>query len=150
VNGNPIDVPRWKRWTDRLSDKRKPNGELSADDPSLVITAESFDDVEAASSVLTDSQWRADEQSVLRHLLVLPSEAVDTALELAAQDHYGRVTVAAQTPVEPGVGDEVVALARVQLIDALHVSQERSRMAGLAQRLGGSAAGWQVLQPPVS
>jgi hypothetical protein len=37
----------------------------------------------------------------------------------------------------------------VQLIDALHVSQERSRMAGLTQRLGGSAAGWQVLQPPV-
>jgi hypothetical protein len=122
---------------------------LSADDPSLVITAESFDDAEAASAVLTDSAWRADEQSVLRHLLVLPSVTVDRALELAAQDHYGRVPISTPVPVEPGPGDEVVALARVQLIDALHVSQERSRMAGLAQRLGGSAAGWQVLQPPV-
>jgi hypothetical protein len=122
---------------------------LSADDPSLVITAESYDDAEAASAVLTDSAWRPDEQSVLRHLLVLPSEAVERALELAAQDHYGRVSISTPAPAEPESGDEVVALARVQLVDALHVSQERSRMAGLAQRLGGSAAGWQVLQPPV-
>jgi hypothetical protein len=122
---------------------------LSADDPALVVTAESFDDAEAASSVLRDSGWREDEQSVLRHLLVLPSATVDRALELAAQDHYRPVPVSPTTAVTAAAGSDVVALARVQLIDALHVSQERSRMAGLAQRLGGSAVGWQVLQPPV-
>jgi hypothetical protein len=36
---------------------------------------------------------------------------------------------------------------RVQVLDALHCAQERSRMAGLAQRLGGDAPGWDALQP---
>ena len=49
VNGNPIEVSRWKRWSGRLAGGRKSNGELSADDPSLVVTAESFDDAKAAS-----------------------------------------------------------------------------------------------------
>ncbi|MCK0519237.1 hypothetical protein [Williamsia sp. DF01-3] len=150
VNGNPIEVSRWKRWSGRLAGGRKSNGELSADDPSLVVTAESFDDAKAASSVLADSGWREHEQSVLRHLLVLPSGSVPGALELAAQDHYGPVPVPPGTGVVAAGGNEVVALARVQLIDALHVSQERSRMAGLAQRHGGSAVGWQVLQPPTN
>ncbi len=45
-------------------------------------------------------------------------------------------------------GVATVLLERVQLLDALHCSQERSRMAGLAQRLGGTALGWEGLQPP--
>ena len=40
-----------------------------------------------------------------------------------------------------------VTLQRVQILDALHCSQERSRMAGLAQRRGGVVAGWDALQP---
>lgn len=150
LNGNPVEISRWKRWSGRLAGGRKPNGELSADDLSLVVTAESFDEAEASSSVLADSGWREHEQSVLRHLLVLPSRSVRRALELAAQDHYGAIPVPPGIGVEAAVGNEVVVLARVQLIDALHVSQERSRMAGLAQRHGGYAVGWQVLQPPTN
>jgi hypothetical protein len=41
----------------------------------------------------------------------------------------------------------VLVLQRVQVLDALHCSQERSRMAGLAQRRGGVALGWEALQP---
>jgi hypothetical protein len=35
----------------------------------------------------------------------------------------------------------------LRLPPALHCAQERSRMAGLAQRLGGDALGWDALQP---
>lgn len=41
----------------------------------------------------------------------------------------------------------VLVLQRVQVLDALHCSQERSRMAGLAQRRNGLALGWEALQP---
>ena len=53
--------------------------------------------------------------------------------------------------VTPTVENSVrVVFERVQVLDALHCSQERSRMAGLAQRLGGSVAGWDALQPPIT
>jgi hypothetical protein len=148
VNGNPIEASRWKQWTSRLGGNRKPNAELSVDDPELVVTAESFDDSVAASTTLSESAWREEEESVLRHFLVVPSGAVEAAVELAAQDHYRRVEVPPQTSSSTHVEGELFALARVQLIDALHVSQERSRMAGLAQRHGGTVLAWQVLQPP--
>lgn len=148
VNGNPIEASRWKQWTSRWGGNRKPNAELSVEDPGLVVTAESFDDSIAASTTLSESGWREDEQSVLRHLLVMPAAAVAAAVDLAAQDHYRRVLVPAETYPETHVEGELFALARVQLIDALHVSQERSRMAGLAQRHGGTVLAWQVLQPP--
>jgi len=35
---------------------------------------------------------------------------------------------------------------RAQMITALSCAQQRSRMAGLAQRLGGDALGWDCLQ----
>lgn len=148
VNGNPIKVSRWKQWTGRVGGKSNTNAELFVDDPGLVVSAESFDDSVAASTTLSESDWRPAEQSVLRHLLVVPRAGVPGAVALAAQDHYRRVPVPSESVDEPpGVG-ELIALARVQLIDALHVSQERSRMAGLAQRHGGMVLAWQVLQPP--
>lgn len=52
--------------------------------------------------------------------------------------------------VSAGQGDpacESLVLARVEVLDALHLSQERSRMAGLAQRSGGTVRGWDALQP---
>jgi hypothetical protein len=148
VNGNPIEASRWKQWTSRLGGNRKLNAELSVDDPELVVTAESFDDSIAASTTLSDSAWREDEQSVLRHFLVVPADAVQAAVAVAAQDHYRRVPVPSEASDRTDVEGELFALARVQLIDALHVSQERSRMAGLAQRHGGTVLAWQVLQPP--
>ena len=75
---------------------------------------------------------------------------LDDAVAVAAQDGYQPVAAApAGLPHEPAVpGGERLALQRVQLLDALHCSQERSRMAGLAQRRGGAALGWEALQPP--
>ncbi|MGM1063311.1 hypothetical protein [Saccharothrix sp. Mg75] len=105
------------------------------DSPGLVVVAEAFDLVEADSAVLARSAgWRAEEPAVLRHHLVLPPDQVERARELLAQDGW---TVRA--------GERVHAL-RVQRLDALHCAQERARMAGLAQRLGGDWIGWDALQ----
>ncbi|MFD9702272.1 hypothetical protein [Lentzea sp. NPDC059081] len=109
---------------------------LSVDDPDLVVVAEAFDVAEADSAVLARSpRWRAEEPAVLRHHLSIPADQVERARELLAPD--GWVLVA---------GD-VLHASRVQKLDALHCAQERSRMASLAQRLGGDALGWDALQP---
>ena len=109
---------------------------LSVDDPDLVVVVEAFDIVEADSAALARSpRWRADELAVLRHHLRIPADQVERARELLEPDGW---VVAA--------GD-ISHISRVQKLDALHCSQERSRMASLAQRLGGEALGWDALQP---
>lgn len=124
----------------------------------LEVVASSFDDAESASSALAragdSGRWNAEQETVFRHHLVLPSDTVEDAVATAAQDGY--VLVDAPSPM-PTVPDSVyrgdvangadVTLQRVQVIDALHISQERSRMAGLAQRRGGIVTGWDALQP---
>ncbi len=108
---------------------------LSMDDPALVVVVEAFDIAEADSAALARSpQWRADELAVLRHHVRIPAEQVERARELLTPD--GWVLVA---------GD-ISHVSRVQKLDALHCAQERSRMASLAQRLGGEALGWDALQ----
>ncbi|SEQ67379.1 hypothetical protein SAMN05216188_104262 [Lentzea xinjiangensis] len=122
----------------RLRELLRREGEpaLSLDDPDLVVVVEAFDIAEADSAALARSpQWRADEPAVLRHHLRIPSDQVERARELLAPD--GWVLVAG----------EVTQVSRVQELDALHCAQERSRMASLAQRLGGDALGWDALQP---
>ncbi|MFI6100402.1 hypothetical protein ACIA8G_33060 [Lentzea sp. NPDC051213] len=122
----------------RLRDwlRRRDEPSLSIDDPGLVVVVEAFDFAEADSAALARSpQWRADELAVLRHHLRIPSDQVERARELLAPD--GWVIVA---------GD-ISHISRVQRLDALHCAQERSRMASLAQRLGGDALGWDALQP---
>ncbi|GGU64088.1 hypothetical protein [Lentzea flava] len=109
---------------------------LSIDDPDLVVVVEAFDIAEADSAALARSpQWRADEPAVLRHHVRIPADQVERARELLTPD--GWVLVA---------GD-ISHISRVQKLDALHCAQERSRMASLAQRLGGEALGWDALQP---
>ncbi|SEL74837.1 hypothetical protein [Rhodococcus maanshanensis] len=148
---------RW--WRKRFGRRRAVP--LDATRADLVVVASSFDDAEACSRALeraaaSEPGWIAEADAVLRHHLLLPADQVRTAVELAGQDRY---TVAAQdAPVSGGVdpagaeqgAEELVALVlqRVQLLDALHCSQERSRMAGLAQRAGGRVLGWDALQPP--
>lgn len=110
-----------------------------------------FDDVEACSTVLErgvvgDPAWAADADAVLRHHLRLPADAVAQAVAIAAQDGYAP----AGDPDEVEGAAVILRLERVQVLDALHCSQERSRMAGLAQRLGGTALGWEGLQPPAA
>lgn len=117
-----------------------------------MVVASSFDDAESCSSALdrgTETKgFVADSEAVLRHHLVLPRDTVDDAATIAAQDGYavadGVPEAVSETSVDDGVA---VTLQRVQIVDALHCSQERSRMAGLAQRRGGVVLGWDVLQP---
>ncbi|WP_405162247.1 hypothetical protein OG203_39045 [Nocardia sp. NBC_01499] len=119
-------------------------------DPSradLVVVAASFDDAEACSAALaraTELESGAD--AVLRHHLRIPPDQVEAVCAIAAQDGY------APAPQVGGPGTDAlerVILQRVQVLDALHCSQERSRMAGLAQRHEGTADGWDALQPRV-
>ncbi|MFD5809758.1 hypothetical protein [Rhodococcus aetherivorans] len=118
--------------------------------PDLVVVVSSFDDVEACSTALergaaTEPAWSPESEAVLRHHLELPADSVERAIALAAQDGYAP----AQPGNPAGPGLQAVLLQRVQVLDALHCSQERSRMAGLAQRLGGTALGWDALQPEI-
>ena len=110
------------------------------DNPDLNLVAEAYDAAEADSAVLARSpRWRAEEMAVLRHHLVLPAAAVERARELLAQDGWELRVVEAGDPCR-------LHALRAQVVTALSCAQERSRMAGLAQRLGGDALGWDCLQ----
>ncbi|MGW0175754.1 hypothetical protein ACWDUM_18190 [Rhodococcus sp. NPDC003322] len=140
------------RWWHTLFGRRR-TAPLDRDRTDLVVVASSFDDAEACSTALdrgaaTAPAWAAEEEVVLRHHLRLPAEGVQRAAELAAQDGY---TVSQTPPHPPEVSADdalvSVTLVRTQVLDALHCAQEKSRMAGLAQRAGGTAVGWDALQP---
>ncbi|WP_407690557.1 hypothetical protein [Saccharopolyspora rhizosphaerae] len=126
------------------SSPRKPV--ISIDDPDLRVVVWSYDDTEAASAALARAtDWNPDDPAVLRHHLALPGDVVDTAAAVLAQDDWilrpgGRADELSVSGLTP-----LVAL-RVQQLDALHCSQETSRMAGLAQRHGGETFGWDALQ----
>jgi hypothetical protein len=129
---------------DRVRDLLRKSSDpgLTPDSPGLAVVAEAFDIAEADSAVLARSHlWDEAKPAVLRHHLALPADRVDEAARVLAQDGWELRTVS-----ESG---EVVSLhaVRVQGLDALHCAQERSRMAGLAQRLGGDSLGWDALQP---
>lgn len=118
---------------------------LDPGDPSLVVLVEARDAARADSAVLAEAAGRGVDLAqplLVRHLLVaLPDQAaVARAAELLAQDGY-RVLPAAGAPL-------AVLAVRTQVLTALSASQERSRMAGLAQRLGGDVAGWDALGHP--
>ncbi|WP_460864531.1 hypothetical protein [Rhodococcus aerolatus] len=122
---------------------------LDPADPDLVVVVTSDDAAEACSAALERSPgFVAGREVLLRHHLLLPAGAAGGAAETAAQDGYAPAP--ADAPGLPGAGVaglERLTLQRVQLLDALHCSQERSRMAGLAQRLDGRVTGWDALQP---
>ncbi|MEV6900227.1 ribonuclease E inhibitor RraB [Amycolatopsis sp. NPDC051372] len=128
----------------RLRDlaRKRESPALTPDAPGLVIVAEAFDPAVADSAVLTNSPgWVASAPAVFVHHLSLPPERVAEAAAILAQDGW---ELREQGPD----GDRVLVHAlRVQVLDALHCAQERSRMAGLAQRLGGDALGWDARQP---
>ncbi|MBY6681136.1 hypothetical protein HQ312_08715 [Rhodococcus sp. BP-316] len=144
------------RWWQRLFGRAAPEP-LDPTRTDLVVVASCFDNVEACSTTLeraahTDPLWSADDDVVLRHHLLLPADQIADAVSVAAQDGYSEATAGpmAQTPghLPGGVSDAtVLVLQRVQVLDALHCSQERSRMAGLAQRRDGVVLGWDALQP---
>ena len=159
LNGHEVPTSRVRRLLGRLGGGAGADAELTPSDPDLIVVAESFDDSAASSEVLKGSQWRSAEQAVVRHILAVPESRVDEAVATAAQDGYERVDVsgAAEAGQGPGVSGTgptgvgehtLIGLARPQLVDALHCSQERSRMAGLGARHDGTVLGWQVLQRP--
>lgn len=144
-------------WFRRLFSRSKA-APLDPTRTDLAVVASSFDDAESASSALdrakSDGSWNPERETVFRHHLVLPADTVEDAVSTAAQDGYVLAPSPSPEPVVPDavyrldVMDGVeVTLQRVQEIDALHISQERSRMAGLAQRRGGIVTGWDALQP---
>ncbi|QWF78169.1 ribonuclease E inhibitor RraB [Amycolatopsis sp. CA-230715] len=132
-------------FLDRVRDlvRRPKEPPLSLDSPGLEVVVTAFDMAEADSAALARSPaWAAEKPAVLRHHLLLPPGRVAEAAKVLAQDGW------ALGEPEDGTGGMVLVHARrVQVLDALHCAQERSRMAGLAQRLGGDSLGWDALQP---
>ena len=119
---------------------------LDPDDPTLVVVVEAYEAARADSAVLAEAAGRGvplDVPLLLRHHLVaLPDEAaVARAAQLLAQDGY---VLSVPRAGERGLS---VFATRTQVVTALSASQERSRMAGLAQRLGGDVGGWDALAP---
>ena len=151
LNGRAVRTGAVRRALGRLTGRGAVGTETEVDDPGLVLVAESFDDAAASSTVLADSSWRETDQAVVTHLIAVPAGREVEVETTAAQDEYRRVEpldvpdVARDAVPE---GSVMVALARPQLLDALHLSQERSRMAGLGARHGGTVLGWQVRQRP--
>jgi len=124
---------------------------LGIDDPGLEVVAEAFDPAEADSAVLARARdWRAGDPAVLRHHLTLPAPRFDEAARTLAQDGWKLREAPTGSPTGTVSPSDTVVRAhalRVQVLDPLHCAQERSRMAGLAQRLGGDSLGWDALQP---
>ena len=130
---------------DRFRRRREPVLPSYADDGSLTLLVEAPDAARADSAVLAEAAERGvdvDAPMLVRHHLVgLPDRAaVDRAAELLAQDGYA-LTVLPGPPF-------AVRAWRTQVLTPLSASQERSRMAGLAQRLGGDVAGWDAWGEP--
>lgn len=116
---------------------------LDPADPSLMLLLEARDPARADSEVLSGSGVDLDRPLLVRHHLVgLPDQAaVARAVALLGQDGYAVTPAATGAPL-------AVHASRTQVLTALSASQERSRMAGLAQRLGGDVAGYDVLGHP--
>jgi hypothetical protein len=135
---------------DRVRDLlRKPEtAGLSLDTPGLKIVATAFDPARADSAVLAGSpDWVTADEAVLRHHLLLPRSRVEEAARILAQDGWELREAGENGETGPESGTVTFHALRVQRLDALHCAQERSRMAGLAQRLGGDSLGWDALQP---
>ena len=116
-----------------------------ADDSSMVVLITARDAAEADSAVLAHAASCGVDLTqpllLVQHLVLPDAAAVEVARTLLAQDGY-ELTVQR----DPGAAYAVRAW-RTQVITAMAASQERSRAAGLAQRLGGDVRGWEALGP---
>jgi hypothetical protein len=124
--------------------RRTPAAPVLLDDGSLEVRGTAFDPARADSAVVAEMAAAGVDLGrplLLRHHLVLPDDAAAAvARRLVAQDGYA-------VTARPEDGRWLVRASRVQLLTGLSAAQERSRMAGLAQRLGGDVRGWDALGP---
>ena len=134
---------RWWPWGRR---SRAEVGPALLDDGSLTALGSSFDPARADSAVLAELRTAGldlDRALLVRHHLRLPGlEAVEEARRVLADDGY---SVAAE-PMPQATGWQVRA-SRAEQVSGLSLARERTRMAGLAQRLGGAASGWDLCGP---
>ncbi|SHF45271.1 hypothetical protein [Streptoalloteichus hindustanus] len=133
-----------------------------ADEPAvlrhhLVLPQEA---VERARELLAQDDWRLDEFDEAHDPVagndipgaeVAPRSDADHEPGPGPRPETTRETTGGN--IRENTGDSAPGTARlvavrVQKLDALHCAQERSRMASLAQRLGGDALGWDALQLP--
>lgn len=116
--------------------------EVRDGDPGLLVVVGSFDPALADSAVvaeaLADGRADPDRPVLLRHHL---SGLEGRHAELGALLDPSYALVDAR---------DRLLVQRSQPLSALGVAQERTRMAGLAQRLGGEALGWDALQAPLT
>ena len=129
-----------------LRRRRPDHGPRLADDGSLVVVGSSFEPTRADAAVvgeMADAGVDLTRPLLLRHHLRLPDPlAVEEARRIVAQEGYTLLV----DSEEPDPGEALaVRVSRPQQITALAIAQERTRMAGLAQRLGGDVGGWDVL-----
>lgn len=138
-----------------LSRKTRTPPLISVDDPDLRVVVRAFDETRAASSALDGAEsWRPGDPAVLRHHVRLPAGGLESARAVLESEGWtlrtGEPGDDQGKPEDDHAGSAnrmiSVRALRVQQLDALHCSQESSRMAGLAQRLGGTSLGWDALQ----
>ena len=126
----------------RLRGRRPEAAVPLADSDALVVVLAAFEPARADSAVLAEAVAAGVDLTgpvLVRHHLLLPGRAeVDAAAGLLADEGYR--LLGAPTPAGPWR----VRASRVQVLTALSAAQERSRMAGLAQRLDGDALGYDV------
>lgn len=132
---------KWWPWRRRAA----PAVPDLVDDGTLAVLGESWDPARADSAVVAEMTGRGvdlDRPLLVRHHLRLPGPgAVAQAGQLLAPDGY-------RLGGDPDAG--VVRASRCQQVTGLSLAQERTRMAGLAARLGGDAEGWDVCGPAPS
>jgi hypothetical protein len=134
---------------DRLRRRPAPPVVLDPADPALEVCVTAFDAARADSAVLGDAAAAGVDLEapllVRHHLVALPDDdAVAAAAALLAQAGY------AALPAPEHPRPRALLACRTEQVTAIGLSRERSRMAGLAQRLGGDVEGWDALRPPAA
>ena len=126
-------LSRWRRREEPAAPT------YAVDDPALVVLVRAVDPAASDVAVVREAAERGvdlDRPLLVRHHLIgIEARRHD---ELVAQLAEGYEVAAAPDGLWVG---------RTEVPDGLALARERSRMAGLAQRLGGDVRGWEVLGP---
>ena len=123
--------------------RRHPEPELpsyAVDDAELVVLLRGDDPAASDVAVVrhaVEAGLDLDRRLLVRHRLVGIADDRREELERQLAEGYA---------VAPGPDE--LWVGRTEVPDGLALARERSRMAGLAQRLGGDVRGWEVLGPP--